>query len=190
MTGKKFVLIFTGLLAVCFSAACFAQEEQSKQQPAATQQPPVAAPETAAAPESTEAPAAAQPVQTEWLYGEVNSVDIANKAIVLTYLDYDTDIEKQATVFADDKTIFENVKSLEDIKPQDMVSIDYVIGEGSRNIAVTVSVEKLENVEGLNAEPQAPAAGETQMKPEVTAPSGAPQENPANATSDPGPDKP
>jgi hypothetical protein len=101
-------------------------------------------------PAGSEAAATAKPVATEWLYGEVNSVDIAAKSMILTYLDYDTDIEKQATVYTDAKTIFENVKALEEVKPQDMVSIDYVIGADSKSLAVSISVEKPESMDDLD----------------------------------------
>ncbi len=153
--------IFAIFLAVSFSALSFAQENQTSQQPVATQE------NTAVAAEVPPSLSAAKPVPTEWLYGEVNFVDISGKALTLTYLDYDTDIEKQATVYIDAKTIFENVKWLEEIKPQDMVSIDYIIGADSKNLAVSVSVEKPESAEDFNAEGAAPAEPKQQMKPAV-----------------------
>jgi hypothetical protein len=154
MTRKCLVLMFAGLMVISFAVISFAQQEQSSQQPAAA---------------AAEAPAPAKPVQTEWIYGEVNTVDIAAKTLVLTYLDYDTDIEKQATVYTDSKTIFENVKSLAEVKPQDMVSIDFVAGADSRNLAVTVSVEKPEVLDDLNIEAQIPSEVPA-MKPAVETP--------------------
>jgi hypothetical protein len=142
-------------LVVSFSTLSFAQEKAT------------VAPAVPAAPAS---PAAAKPVPTEWLYGEINSVDIAAKTLTLTYLDYDTDIEKQVTVSTDAKTIFENAKSLEEIKPQDMVSIDYIAGADNKNLAVTVSVEKPESVDDLNTEGAAPEEPKQQMKPAVESP--------------------
>ena len=164
---KCLALMFAGFMVIAFTALSFAQQEQSPQQPAAA---------------SVEAPAPAKPAQTEWIYGEVNTVDIAAKTMVLTYLDYDTDIEKQATVYADSKTIFENVKSLGEIKPQDMVSIDYVIGADSRNLAITVSVEKPEIPDELNVEPQ-PTADIPEMKPAVETPAAPAQESAASPDS-------
>jgi hypothetical protein len=117
--------------------------------------------------QTTQQAVAALPVSAEWLYGEINSVDISGKSLTLTYLDYDTDIEKQATVLVDDKTIFENVKSLEEIKPQDMVSIDYIVGADSKNLASSISVEKLESAEDFNMEGAVPAEPKQQMKPAV-----------------------
>lgn len=124
-------------------------------------------------PAGSEAAATAKPVPAEWLYGEVNSVDLVAKSVILTYLDYDTDIEKQATVYTDAKTIFENVKKLEEIKAQDMVSVDYVVGADGKNLAVSISVEKPENIEDLDMEGGFPENPQQQMKPEAENPEGA-----------------
>jgi len=93
----------------------------------------------------TQAPAADE-TEVEWLWGEVASVDAPNKALVVKYLDYDTDIEKQITITADEKTGFENVKSMDEIKPQDTVSIDYIVGPDNRNTAKVISVEKMDDI--------------------------------------------
>ena len=102
----------------------------------------------------------------EWLYGEVVSVDIAGKSFQVRYLDYNTDIEKQGSVFVDDKTLLEGVKSLQDIKPQDTVSIDYIVDADGKFRAVAVSLETFEEdpesvLEELAGEPEkvGPAAG-------------------------------
>jgi hypothetical protein len=144
MKRQSSILLFCGLLVISFFAFSFAQEN------------------------TTAAPAAEQsvkPVSTEWLYGEVNSVDIAAKSVTLTYLDYDTDIEKQATVYVDAKTVFENVKSLEEIKSQDVVSIDYVSGPNSKNLAISLSVEKPENAEDMEMGNNVPVEPKQEMKP-------------------------
>ncbi len=184
MRRKGFVLMFAGFLAVYFSALSFAQEQQSDQQPAVGRESPAVTADAPAAPAGPESPATAIPIQTEWLYGEVNSVDIANKAIVLIYLDYDTDIEKQATVYTDAKTIFENAVSLEEVKPQDMASIDYIIGADNKNLAVSISVEKPESVEDFNLEPQVPSATGPEMKPAREVPATPAQENSASSDSE------
>jgi hypothetical protein len=150
MRRKRTLLIFAGFLAVSFSPLAFAQEQLS-QQPAS----------------SPEASAPAKPVMAEWLYGEVNSVDIAGKSVTLSYLDYDTDIEKQAVVYTDSKTVFENAKSIEEIKPQDMVSIDYIIGPDKKNVAVNISVEKPESMGDLEMGGAVPPEPKQQMKPAV-----------------------
>jgi hypothetical protein len=164
MKKNASISILAILLAVPFSTLSFAQENPTSQQPAAVQEKAAVTPAVPARPD------VAKPVPTEWLYGEINSVDIPAKSLTLTYLDYDTDIEKQVIVYVDAKTIFENVKSLEEIKPQDMVSVDYIIGTDGKSHAVTVSVEKPENVEDLNAEGAAPNEPKQQMKPAVENP--------------------
>lgn len=173
--------MLSAALLVPFAALSWAQQEKEAGQAApvnATVQQPSSTPagEISAAP--------AKPAPTEWLYGEVNSVDIANKSLVMNYLDYDTDMEKQATVYTDAKTIFENAKSLEDIKPQDMLSVDYLASAEGKNLAVSISVEKPESVEDLNMEGSTPPAGAEGMKPAVEAPANPPvkENQPGNDT--------
>jgi hypothetical protein len=95
---------------------------------------------------TTQAPGT-EDTEVQWLWGEVASIDAPNKALVVKYLDYDTDIEKQITIIADEKTVFENAKSIDEIKSQDTVSIDYIVGPDNRNIAEVISVEKVEDIE-------------------------------------------
>lgn len=78
----------------------------------------------------------------QWLWGEVLSGDFQKNELVIKYVDYDTDIEKEVVVTVSDKTTYENVKSLLEIKPRDMVSIDYALDSQGRNIAKNISVEK------------------------------------------------
>lgn len=81
-----------------------------------------------------------------WIWGEVALVDITAKQIAVRYLDYETDLEKEMVVAVDAKTVFENVNSLEDIKPLDTASIDYVISPDGKNLAKTVSIEKPQDI--------------------------------------------
>jgi hypothetical protein len=80
-----------------------------------------------------------------WVWGEVVSVNGQEKAIVVKYLDYDTDVEKEMTIAVDDKTKFENVSTITDIKMQDTVSVDYTVSQ-DKNLAQVISVEKLDEV--------------------------------------------
>ena len=80
----------------------------------------------------------------QWLWGEVVSVDTVSKTIVLKYLDYETDAEKQASVGVDEKTSYENIKSLDEIKPKDTLSVDYIVNSEGKNIAQNISVERPE----------------------------------------------
>lgn len=78
---------------------------------------------------------------TEWVWGEVVSVDTINKQLVLKHLDYDTYEEVQTTLKMDNKTLLENVSELGDIQSGDHVTVDYVIQNGD-NVAGLVVVEK------------------------------------------------
>ena len=80
----------------------------------------------------------------QWIWGEVSSIDTAKKSITVKYLDYETDIEKEMSFVIDEKTNFEGVNSLGEIKVKDTVSIDYIM-EQDKNIARNISVEKPED---------------------------------------------
>ncbi len=182
MIKKTWFFVFVLFLAVSFSVLSFANKNPFAQQPADNQEKQPAELETPNVSENSEAAAVSKPVSTEWIYGEVNSVDIAGKFLTLTYLDYDTDIEKQSTVYCAENTVFENVKSLEEIKPQDMVSVDYVVGADGRNSAVSISVEKPESAEDIDIGLPSSAAGSgVDIKPAVEPPVSPAQESPAGA---------
>lgn len=160
-TKKIFILITTVSLLFIFTGLGSTQE----------------ATEESVSPPAAEEPAAAQPTlenatepEIQWLWGEVVSVDAQNNALVVKYLDYETESEKELNIVADEKTTYENVQSLLDVKPLDTVSIDYIISD-AKNIAKNISVEKPEVVpEGTTEEEtppvQAPTTN-TEAAPEV-----------------------
>ena len=82
----------------------------------------------------------------QWLWGEVVSVDAAKAEVTVRYLDYESEEEKQVVVVVDDKTAFENVASLAQIKVADTVSVDYVVEKGGKNLAKNISVERPEEI--------------------------------------------
>ena len=89
-----------------------------------------------------QAPETAVATETQWVWGEIVTVDAKNKSVLVKYLDYETDQEKEISITTDDKTTFEGVVNTEEIKPSDTVSIDYIIGADGKNVATNVSVEK------------------------------------------------
>jgi len=101
--------------------------------------------------------------ETQWIWGEVVLVDIQKSEILVKYLDYDADLEKEVAINVDEKTIYENVKSIDEIKPQDTVSIDYIVSPEGKNIAKNISIEKVEEAE-VNQE-KAPEANSTATEP-------------------------
>jgi FKBP-type peptidyl-prolyl cis-trans isomerase (trigger factor) len=86
--------------------------------------------------------------EVQWLWGEVLAVNPQDKAIQVKYVDYDSDTEKEIIITADPQTTYENVKSLEQIQPQDTVSVDYVSAKDGSNLAKNISVEKSDNNPG------------------------------------------
>ena len=96
---------------------------------------------------SAETTQGTEDAQTQWIWGEVVSVDAASSSLVVKYLDYESEqeTEKQITFATDSNTMFENVASLSEIKAGDTVSVDYVVGAEGKNTANTISVEKPES---------------------------------------------
>ena len=133
-----------------------------------------------AAPGEPVAPAASEP-DIQWLWGEVTGV--SDSSITVKTLDYETDNEKEVTLLVDEKTAYENVKGVSEIKAQDTVSIDYIVTPDGKNHSRNVSVEKPEPA--APAEQAAPAAGEVTAAPAVAAAPAAvttaPAEQPATA---------
>ncbi|MDD4980206.1 MAG: hypothetical protein PHC54_02885 [Candidatus Omnitrophica bacterium] len=135
----------TFLLTFCAGILLFAQDletqdtampQKSRGAAIATQQPITAA---------------AEP-EVEWLWGEVVSIDTDSKQLLVRCLDYETDTEKVISININEKTTYENAKSLAEIKTQDTLSIDYVAALDGKNIARNISVEKDEGAEQVMLE--------------------------------------
>jgi len=79
---------------------------------------------------------------TEWIWGEVSSVDNQNNQIKLKYTDEESLEEKEITIGVDSETTYEDAQSLLDIKPTDNISVDYVVTTEGANLAKKIAVEK------------------------------------------------
>lgn len=102
--------------------------------------------------QTTQAQTLATEPEVQWLWGEVISVDSQNQTIMVKYFDYEKGIDKEISINVDDKTIYENVKSIDEIKPSDAVSVDYIVSPEGKNIAKDISVEKPEGEQVLQEE--------------------------------------
>jgi hypothetical protein len=102
-------------------------------------------------------PLIAEP-QVQWLWGEVVSVDPQINSVLVKYLDYESDTEKEMLITTDAKTVYDNAKALADIKIEDALSIDYIVTGDGKNLAKNISVEKPEVTETLPPEEAMPAA--------------------------------
>jgi N-acetylmuramoyl-L-alanine amidase CwlA len=111
-----------------------------------------------AAPQSEQT--AQEESQTQWQYIEVTGIDLAKNALSGKYIDYDTDAEKEMTILVDKDTVFENAKSLAEIKVQDTAGVDYLVTADGKNLAKNISVEKSEAAPApaAQAQPQGAAA--------------------------------
>lgn len=76
-----------------------------------------------------------------WLWGEVISVDIPRNQVLVKYFDYEADQEKEITINVDEKTTYENINSILDIRPESSLSIDYIVTADGKNIAKNISVD-------------------------------------------------
>lgn len=94
--------------------------------------------------------------ETQWLWGEVVYMDTQNKNISVKYLDFETNQEKEISLDVDEKTTYENIKSLDEIKPKDNVSIDYILGSGGKNIAKNIVIEKSEETTAFSPAEEIP----------------------------------
>ena len=129
MHSKKYLVIFVFILAVVFvSSFALAQEVVVGSTELA---PAASSPETLGQSENT----------PQWVWGEVLGLDAQAKTITLKYLDYENDQEKEIILTVDEKTTFENVKSFEEIKLQDTLSIDYLPGLDGKNIVKNINSE-------------------------------------------------
>jgi len=116
---------------------------------------PVAAP--AAAVDQQAAPKTEN--ETQWAWGEVTNLDPQAKTLTLKYLDYETDQEKDLVLAVDEKTVFENIKSFDEIKVNDTLSIDYMVAADGKNIAKNINFEK------PDSSPASPAPAVENTKP-------------------------
>ena len=99
---------------------------------------------------------------TQWVWGEVTNVDVPAKTLTLEYLDYETDQERAVILAVDDSTVYDNVKSLDEIRVKDNLSIDYFSKNG-KSVAKSISLEKSEGV---------PVEDPAILQPEATAAQG------------------
>lgn len=185
MDSKKIiaVFVFTVLITVTTLIA-FAAEEVT-----VGAENPVASPAESAVSVSTPQAPSQNENDTQWVWGEVVNLDNTVKTITLKYLDYETDQEKDIVLAVDEKTTFENIKSFDEIKVKNTLSIDYAVGPDGKNIAKNIGLESPDSSAAVPAQ----AVGDikqvdTQVTPEqpvVTPEAGVEQALPASATSDP-----
>ena len=112
----------------------------------------------------------ANEINMQWVWGEVVSLDSQAKTLILKYLDYETDQEKELALVIDEKTTYENIKSFDEIKVKDILSIDYAAGPEDKNVAKNISLEKPDNLP-----PVAPAQAIKDAKPVLAQPIAQPE---------------
>jgi len=81
----------------------------------------------------------------EWLLGDVIALDSENNQLRVGYIDYDTEEEKEIAIQVDAETGYDNVSSLSEIKPGDVVSVDYITDSQGGALALNIRVDKSES---------------------------------------------
>lgn len=178
MQSKRFLIVgMTAFLIFAGTRSVFSEEQAAGTNTVVETQNMIS--EGSAVPQDKEP-------ETQWVYGDVINLDPQNKTIMVKTLDYETDQEKEIAITIDEKTTFENIKSLDEIKPNDTVSVDYIVTADGKNLAKNISLEAVEtqaipntvSVEQPQMQtapatdaPKAATAVETTQAPE-TAPSG------------------
>jgi len=99
---------------------------------------------------------------TQWVWGEVVSVDTSGKLLTVKYLDYDTDTDREIVLEINDKTTFENTGSLAELKQGDNVGVDYMASGDGKNIASNIAIENPVNSE-VPAQPTIEPVPEMEM---------------------------
>lgn len=80
----------------------------------------------------------------EWVWAEVISIDEINNRLEVKYVDYDRKTEEQMPILVNEKTEFDGVTSLSEIKKGDYVSVDYEVID-DENQAIFIIVESVED---------------------------------------------
>jgi hypothetical protein len=96
-----------------------------------------------------------------WAWGEIVTLDPLTKSFTIRYLNYETDQEKEIVIATDDNTTYENIKSIDELKPKDTVSVDYVVSSEGRNIATNVGLELPEALDTAGNQVLGESAGVT-----------------------------
>jgi Cu/Ag efflux protein CusF len=109
---------------------------------------------------------------TEWIWGEVVSVDPSSSSITIKHLDYDTYEEVRTVLTFKEKTLFENVRDMAEIVVGDRVTADYRTQDG-QNLVEMVVVDRPVNEQATGAPvviPQAPVVQPEAVSQEATVP--------------------
>jgi len=86
-------------------------------------------------------------VTEEWLLGDVVAVDLENSRLIVSYIDNETEEEKEISLLVDEATTYENAVSLDEIKVGNVVAIDYILEPDGKAVALNIRVEEPESDE-------------------------------------------
>ncbi len=83
-------------------------------------------------------------------YGEVLSV--AQDQIMVREFDYATGEEKDVVYYITADTILDSVESVDQIKPSDLVDVEFMVSEDGKNIAREILADRIEDYVEIDEE--------------------------------------
>lgn len=146
MSRRLYLVGLSGVILLSLASVAVCQQEKAEH-PA----------QEKAAEHPTQESVPAAPMQEEgisWVWGEVKGVDATASALTVTYMDYQTNEEKDLSLAVDPQTEFEGVKDLGEVKLGDTASIDYIVKDG-KNIVKHISIEEMETMPEAPVNPEA-----------------------------------
>ena len=88
--------------------------------------------------------------QVFYSYGEVLSV--IQGQIMVREFDYATGEEKDVVYYITTDTILDSVESADQIKPSNLVDVEFTVSEDGKNIAKEILVDRIEDYEEVDEE--------------------------------------
>ena len=88
--------------------------------------------------------------QVFYSYGEVLSV--IKGQIIVREFDYETGEETDIVYYITADTILDSVESADQIKPSDLVDVEFTVSEDGKNIAKEILVDRIEDYQEVDEE--------------------------------------
>ena len=90
--------------------------------------------------------------------GPLVNIDPANKIILVKDFNYETEEFSELAISIDEKTTLENFKSIDELKQDDELTVDYIVRADGKNIATQITLEETEVAQPSPGNAAIPAA--------------------------------
>ncbi len=85
-----------------------------------------------------------KPHDLGWVLGDVVDLDLEANRIIVSYIDYSTNQNKQVVIYINNETKYTNISSIKDLKINDVVAVDYKTTQSGEGIALNITAENFE----------------------------------------------